>query len=421
MIRSQFGLARRSYPVALAAFCLILPAASPAQKLSLAEALVLAERENALLLVGEAAVEGARAGRVTARAYPNPGVGSQTGRQIVRLPGNVPGLVQLFSFAQPLELGALRPARLALAERGVEAASAQLEARRLAVLSNVRRTFYEVLRRQGEIGILEENLRLVEDFRRRIQIRVEVGEAARLELVRADAELATARAQLNSARLRLIGALAAFRAAVGADLPATLAVEGRLDPPAPLPPLAEIEQEVLNRQPVLRLARAEIRRAEARLLYEQAQRRPQPSLRADLERYPDVPNFRFGIELPIPLWNRREGPIAEAVAASRQAQAEEAARRVELLAAAEGAYRRYQAAGEQITAFETGVIKEAEAALSAAQTAYQLGERGILEVLDAQRLLRTVRLDYLNAQFDRQAALVDLDELRAVDPRSLYR
>ena len=43
--------------------------------------------------------------------------------------------------------------------------------------------------------------------------------------------------------------------------------------------------------------------------------------------------------------------------------------------------------------------------------------RGILEVLDAQRLLRSVRLDYLNAQFDRQAALVDLDELRGVDLR----
>ena len=49
--------------------------------------------------------------------------------------------------------------------------------------------------------------------------------------------------------------------------------------------------------------------------------------------------------------------------------------------------------------------------------AYQLGERGILEVLDAQRLLRTVRLNYLNAQFDRQAALVDLDELRGEELR----
>ena len=36
------------------------------------------------------------------------------------------------------------------------------------------------------------------------------------------------------------------------------------------------------------------------------------------------------------------------------------------------------------------------------------------EVLDAQRVLRTVSLDFLNAQFDRQAAQIDLDELRAI-------
>ena len=57
--------------------------------------------------------------------------------------------------------------------------------------------------------------------------------------------------------------------------------------------------------------------------------------------------------------------------------------------------------------------------MRAAEAAYRLGERGILEVLDAQRVLRTVRLEFLNAQFDRQAALIDLDEVRAVDPRRI--
>jgi cobalt-zinc-cadmium efflux system outer membrane protein len=69
----------------------------------------------------------------------------------------------------------------------------------------------------------------------------------------------------------------------------------------------------------------------------------------------------------------------------------------------------------QLGAFEQGLLREAEEGLRAAETAYRLGERGILEVLDAQRVLRTVRLDLLSAQFDRQLALVDLDEVRAKD------
>ena len=53
----------------------------------------------------------------------------------------------------------------------------------------------------------------------------------------------------------------------------------------------------------------------------------------------------------------------------------------------------------------------------AAETAYQLGERGILEVLDAQRVLYSVRVDYMTAQYERQDALIEIDQLRAVDLR----
>jgi cobalt-zinc-cadmium efflux system outer membrane protein len=128
-----------------------------------------------------------------------------------------------------------------------------------------------------------------------------------------------------------------------------------------------------------------------------------------------VPNFRFGIEIPLPFWNKREGPIAEAVAGLRQTEWTARARELELLAELDGAYERYQLASQQLAAFEQGLFQEAEEAVRAAETAFQLGERGILEVLDAQRVLRIVRLDFLTAQYDRQAALIDLDEVRAVE------
>lgn len=405
--------------MALVAAILLAPLQAQT-RMTLVEALELAERQNPALQAATAALEGAAAGVVTARAYPNPAASSQTGRQMVRVPGNVTGAVQILSFQQPLELGPLRPARIELAEKGRTVAEIQRQARRVAVLSQVRRTFYEVLRRDGEIEILSENLALVEALRKRVAVRVEVGEAARLELVRADAEVASARAQVNAARIRRVAALAAFRAAVGAPLAETVSLAGTLEPPGQLPALEEMKQAA-EEHPVLRLARSEKERARSRVAFEKAQRIPQPVLRTDYERYPDVPNWRLGVDLPIPLWNRREGPIAEAEAALREAAANEELRRVELLAALEGAYRRLQEAEEQIRAYEKGVLPEAEAALRAAQTAFQLGERGILEVLDAQRLLRNARIEYLNAQYDRQAALVDLDELRGLDPLAVHR
>ncbi|MEZ5354208.1 MAG: TolC family protein [Bryobacteraceae bacterium] len=380
------------------------------------QALELANLYHPQLEAGAARVDAARAGIRTAQAYPNPEFSTGVGRQIVRVPGNVPGNVAVFGFSQPLELGEIRPTRIKLAERTVDTSELVLALTRLGVLSGVRRAFFEALRRKGEIGIAEENLKLVEDLRQRIKVRVDVGEAGRLELIRADAEVAQARTLLNTASLRLVTAVAQFRAAVGATLADDIVLDGSLDPPLSLPPVEELEQQARERHPALVLARSEVRRSEARIAYEQALRRPQPSLRSDVERYPDVPNFRFGISVPLPFWNKREGPIAEAVAEQRQYAALARAREFELLSVLEGAYGRYQLATQQLAAFEQGLFQEAQEAVRAAETAYQLGERGILDVLDAQRVLRNVRLDFLNAQYDRQAALVDLDELRAVDP-----
>jgi len=385
--------------------------------LTLDQALALAEQHHPQMRASAAQVDAARAAIVTAKAYPNPEAALTAGRQTYRVPGNVSGLSTNLAFSQPLELGALRPARFAVAERGRESSEFSLAYTRLSVLAGVRRAFFEVLRKQSELGILTENVRLVEEFRQRTKVRVDVGEAGRLELIRADSEVATARAAANATRLRSIVYLAQLRGAVGTAVDANLTPEGSLDQPVALRPLGEVRAETLDRHPLLALSRSEVRRAEARFAFETAQRRPQPSLRAEVDHPPDTPTYRFGISIPLPIWNKREGPIAEADAQLRQARAIAESRRIEVLAALESAYGRYEALTQQLAAFEQGLLLEAQEGLRAAETAYRLGERGILDVLDAQRVLRTVRLDFLNAQFDRQAALIDLDELRGVELR----
>lgn len=386
-----------------------------AEKITLDRALALADAQHPLLRAGLAQVDAAAAGVVTANAYPNPLSTVIVGKQL-QPPGNPRNGVPLYVVEQPLELGALRPSRIRLAERGKESSEHLLGEVRLGVLAHVRRTFFHVLRRLGEVRIAAENLKLVQDLRNRIQVRVDVGEVGRLELVRADAEVASAQTLAAGAQLQQVTAVAQFRAAVGGGLEPSLEFQGDLDQPVPLPSLEQIRQEAVANHPALSLARSEIKRAEARVDYETALRRPQLSIRGEIDM--TGPAYRFGVNLPVPVWNQRQGPIAEAAAGLRQAAAAAQARQIEIQEALDGAYERYALAGQQVTMFEQGLLREAEEALRAAEVAYQLGERGILEVLDAQRLLRSVRLDYLNAQFDRQTALVDLDELRGVDLRS---
>ena len=391
---------------------LLLNAVAAAQPLTLDRALALAETQHPLLRAGEAQVDGAAAAVTTAAARPNPEVAVVAGRLTSGLGSQPRNGVPLYELRQPLELGALRPTRIAHAERGREVSEHVLGELRLGVLSNVRRTFYQVLRRAGEAELATENVRLVEELRNRIRVRVEVGEVGRLELIRADAEVAAARALASSAQRQRITAIAQFRAAVGGGLEPGVEPVGAVDAARTLPSLDQLREEARSQHPSLRRSRAELRMAQARVDYETALRRPQPTLWSEVDT--TNPSYRVGIALPLPVFNQRQGPIAEADAGQRQAAATADAREIEILAALDGAYERYAVAGSQVVLFETGLLREAEAALRAAEVAYQLGERSILEVLDAQRLLRTVRLDFLNAQFDRQAALVDLDELRGL-------
>lgn len=399
---------------------LSLPAAAqsarlePKRILTLEEALALAENYNPRLRAAAAGIEGSAAGIVTAKAYANPtftfgSLGYQRG---VFDPG-ISGMLNGFNYSQPVELPAVRRTRIEAAELGRRSSSHALDETRLLVRGAVKQAFYSVLRRKREVDLAQGTQQLLEDLRRRIQVQVNVGEAARLELTRADAEVAAARFQTRSAELRLSAALSDLSAAVGAPMD-DFDPQAQLDPPALLPPLQDLRSAVMARHPSIALAETEKGRAAANFENERAQRLPRPSLWADMFQQPDVGQFRWGVTVDLPIWNRRQGNIAQAAAARKQAGAIADQRRIEINAALERAYNLYQVANQQVDLFEAGTLRQAEAALSAAEAAFRFGERGIIEVLDAQRVLRSARLDFLNAQYDRQEALVELEQLGVV-------
>lgn len=362
-----------------------------------------------------AGVEGAQASVSTARAWANPTITfGSLGRQHALMSAGVPGMMHGINFTQPVELPTVRASRIRAAQYQRQGSEWSLAQTRLAIRGAVKQSFYEALRRRGAVEVAKENLALLEDLRRRIEVQVNVGEAARLELTRAEAELSSARIQVQSAELRYAAAVSSLSAAIGAPV-GKLHLEAQLDPPELLPPLSELHAGMMGRHPTMALADTQIRRADALVANEKAQRIPQPSFWMDWLHQPDVAQYRFGVTVNVPIFNRREGPIAEALAQKRQATAQADQRRLELTAALEQAYNLYQIASQQVEIFQEGTLRQAEAAVRAAQAAFKFGERGIIEVLDAQRVLRAAQLEYLNAQYDRQQALIELEQLRVVD------
>jgi cobalt-zinc-cadmium efflux system outer membrane protein len=383
--------------------------------LTVEEAVAIAESNSPRLLAVAAQADAARAGVLTARQYPNPELEFFTGAVRGRVATVSSGPGTSVALGQPIELPMVRAPRIRAAEAAVESGELSLAEFRLVLRSEVRQAFFDVLRRKAELELALDNQKLLEDIRRRIEVGVKVGEAPRLELTRADAEAQVAANQAASARLRVAQALAQLRAIIGVPLPDNIDVTGALSPATTLPDIESLRAEVLTRYPALARASAEVRRADARLETERALRIPQPTLFAGIDSQPDQNRSLFGVALPLPIWNQRQGQIGEAVAQRQYAIANLEARRLALVGQLDDAYARYQVANRQIAAFEGGLLREAEAALRAAEAAYRFGERGFIEVLDAQRVLRSVRTEFLAAQYERQRALVDLNLLRGIE------
>jgi len=381
-------------------------------RLTLDRALALAEQYHPLLRSTAAQTDMARGGVLAAKSRPNPEFNFMSGHQSQLQPSAVSGRLDHYGFAQPIELPSVRKARIEAATLNRQSSEWAEADARLTVRAQVKQLFYEALRRKGEVQLARENLKTVEDLERRIKVQVDVGEAARLELTRADAELATTRALVRTAELGLNTSLATLRGAISGPLEGAFDVEGSLDENTRLPSLEQLRVEVLARHPELRVAEIDVKAAGAALKAEEMLRKPQPTWILEFEKMPDLTFFRTGVAISLPFWNRRQGQIAEASARVRHASALVTVRRLELTTAIETAYGEYETANQLIASYQSGALREAEAALNAAEAAFRFGERGIIEVLDAQRLLRSVRLDYLNAQYNRQEALIEIERLR---------
>lgn len=389
----------------------VAPQPAPAYTLARLEALML-ETSPAVRSIREA-TRGAQAAVRTARTIPNPELEVMNGNLRKRSNDDSYGNTKSYSLTQPLDLPWTRFPRVDAAQAGFEAAQAQERASLADLRADLRTAFFDVLRRQSELRAAEEDRQLTEGIRKRIALRVDTGEAAKFELVKADAEMLMAQKAAQSALTRTQQARAALRALVGPELPERYdIVPGPQDIAVPQS-MQVLRDDILQSNPVLQSLRAQARQSEFRLSEQKALRLPQVSLRADMGTDPDYRSRSTGVQMTVPLWDWRGGPVAEAAARLAQSQNDVQAIEFGLVQRVENAYRQYEIAQAQVGALESGIVRQAENALRIAETAYRAGEKGFLEVLDAQRVYRAARNELITARFELASAWIELERLRA--------
>ena len=402
---------RTKFIALLAGLSASLAFAQPAFDLPRLEALAL--ESSRAVLASRDQVTAARFAVDSAAAFPNPELEYLAGTARARSPSGNPGDAQSMTLTQPLDLPWRRSARIETAEASLAATAASSQIFAADLLARLRIRYFDILRRQADLKNAREDVLLMDSVRSRIALRVKTGDAPRFELIKADAEALNAQKTAQAAGFRVEQARSLLRQSVGGALPADFVITGQLADVPDLRALDSLRQELNQNSPELARARAETVRAERQLALERSQRWPNLALKASVDNDPDIRTSKFGVVLSIPLWDRRSGPVGEAAAQLSRARYELEAQEFSLVQSLEIAYQQYEIAQAQVTALESGIVRQAESALKVAEAAYRFGERGFLEVLDAQRVYRAARVELIAARFELASAWVEMERLRA--------
>jgi cobalt-zinc-cadmium efflux system outer membrane protein len=328
------------------------------------------------------------------------------------------------ALGQTLEIGGQRGARRRVAGQGVRAAEARLEAEQLRLIFAVRRAYVEAAVAEANLAALGEATEVVRQVEASGQVRFAEGDISRFDHNRLQIERARYETLLARMSLDLDEAARELALLVAPD-----SVGGTLLLPAdPLAAIVSVERALeldaalaaaVERADV-RAAAAEAEAARASLSLAQRERVPDVTLSGGYKHQADgFQGAVIGLSLPLPLWNRNQGAIAEAESAIAAAEAREELVRRRAESEIRRAWDVLRSLQERTRTLGETLLPESAGLLETARVSYAEGEMSLVELLDGADAYRSARetvnellASYLIATYDMERATGRLQSLQ---------
>lgn len=298
----------------------------------------------------------------------------------------------------------------------VEAGQADLRATESAIFSQVVSTYTEVVTNEAVVALNRKNVAVLEVNLQATSDRFEIGDLTRTDVAQSQSRLAVARGDTRTAEAQLVAARERYIALVGKP-PVALA------PPPPLPSLPATPDEAvaiaLENNPDILAARERTKAAGYDIEVAGSSRLPRVDVftGATYNDYfntlPDaiagpggqsISGATAGVRATIPIFQggRPAALRRQAQAFASAAQETEIAVERDVIAQARAAYSTWIAANEVIASTQTAV-SAAELSLEGVRAENSVGNRTILDVLNAEQELLDANVRLVNA---RRAAYV---------------
>lgn len=388
--------------------------ANPALRLSLEDAQALFLRKNLDLIITKYGIDTARGQEITAKLFPNPvlsvgTVGAATqGRTLARSGQVYPQVQQLF------EMAGKRGYRIESAAFGTKGAEAAFEDALRQLSFTLKENYFRVQVGQRRLALAEENR---DRFARILEVnslRFKKGFISEVDLIRIRLQVVDFQSQVISSLQETESARTDLRLLLQVPAATKLELTTDLEYRRVEPDLSSLQRVALDARPDIRMKRLARSQRSADLKLAQAYRYPDVTVGAGYAvqgpQGPDNPQ-QLGLSLgvPLPLFNRNQGGIAQSEVGVQVAEAELQKTLLEVENQVDIAYRTLLQSRTLVEAYQRGVLDDARQTFTIVERAYERGGATILELLDAARTARAIQLNYLESLFSYQRNVFQLE------------
>jgi cobalt-zinc-cadmium efflux system outer membrane protein len=398
-----FAQSRAPLPVA--------PAASAqADALTLDQAIALALNAAPEAAANAARLDALRAAQRQAGVRPNPVLDIAAENGVGTGPYRFgEGIELTATYAQTIERGGRRQARVALAGREIDVAEAEALVQRLDIARRVQTAFVEAMTAEAMVGVVTERLRLARSLRDEINRRVRAARDPLFAGTRAEIRVSEAEVDLELAEQARDAAMARLAAWWGGSARTVIvSIDDFFMLDRPEPVISDAISAV-----DLAVHESRVRRAEAAVRLEQSRRVQDPTIRGGARYLNGTGDVALvgGISIPLARHDTNRGNIERAEAERRRAEADSEVARTLRMRELALARQRVQATRREAEALLRQVFPLATRSLDQVRAGFARGGFRHSDLDEAATRVNTVRERMVRAASDYHQARIEVDRL----------
>jgi len=420
-----------SSAVALMFGSLVVPAniafAQRPDRITLEQAIQLALRHNHALQAARTQVQQNQAAEITANLRPNPTffvdweylpLFSRPVDESVAeyLQGSTEGDIGM---SYLIERGHKRARRLEAARSATAVTRSQVADNERTLAFQVASLFINAQLAESTLELSQQDLKSFQSTVDITELRFKDGGMSENDYLKVKLQLVQFQTDVQQSTLNRVQALSDLRQQLGYEsVPAGYDVVGEFEYRPLIFTLEELQSKAIQNRPDLRAAELSVAAANSQYALAKANAKQDPTIAGNYSHSNGISGATFSFSIPLAIFDRNQGNIAQTRVAIRQAQEQQQAARGQVLTDVKDAFEGLQENARIAQLFRSSYLEVSQKSREISEYAYRRGALALLDLLDAERSYRATQLTYRQTV---ASYLTSLEQLRqAVGTREMF-